>query len=175
MAVRTAGDPVQMLSSVRNVVREADPQLALFDIATMRERLDRSLLTRRASSWLIATFSTVALVLAVAGIYGVISYTVGQRLHEISIRIALGARKGQVLVQVMKQGMLLVGAGVVVGLGATYAAARVVSSLLAGVSATDPITYGAVTLLLLGIAAIANFIPARRAARLDPMDALRGE
>ena len=175
VAVRTAVDPAGVVSAVRNELRTADPDLPLYNVMTMRERLDDSLWTRRASSTLIAIFSTVALTLAVAGIYGVISYGVGQRAHEISIRIALGARKAQVVRQVMRQGMRLVGVGAAVGLAAAYAAARVVSGLLVGVSATDPMTYAAVTLVLLAIAALANFIPARRAARTEPMEALRGE
>jgi putative ABC transport system permease protein len=175
MAVRTSGDPVNMVSSLRAVVSEVDSELPVYALETMQDILDESLWTRRASSWLIAAFSTVALVLAVAGLYGVISYSVGQRAHEISIRIALGAANAQVLRHVMRQGMVLVSVGTVLGLGATYAASRVLANLWVGVSATDPAIYAAVTILLLGIAALANFIPARRAAGLEPMQALRGE
>jgi predicted permease len=175
IAVRTAADPTGVVSAVRNELRAADPDLPLYNVMTMRERFDESLWIHRASSTLIALFSTVALALALAGIYGVISYGVGQRTHEIGIRIALGARKTQVLHQVMRQGMSMVGFGIVAGLGAAYASARVLSSLFVEVSATDPITYGAVTLFLLAVAAVANFIPARRAAGLDPMETLRSE
>ena len=175
IAVRTAPDPTGVVSAVRNELRAADPDLPLYNVMTMRERFDESLWTYRVSSTLIALFSTVALALALAGIYGVISYGVGQRTHEIGIRIALGARKTQVLRQVMRQGMSMVGFGIVAGLGAAYASARVLSSLFVEVSATDPITYGAVTLFLLAVAAVANFIPARRAAGLDPMETLRSE
>jgi predicted lysophospholipase L1 biosynthesis ABC-type transport system permease subunit len=175
MAVRTEGNPVGMVSALRAVVRETDSELPVYELETVQEILDESLWTRRASSWLIAAFSTVALVLAVAGLYGVISYSVGQRAHEISIRIALGAANAQVLRHVMRQGMLLVGVGAVLGLGATYAASRVLANLWVGVSATDPAIYATVTILLVGIAALANFIPARRAAGLEPMQALRGE
>ena len=175
IAVRTAADPTGVVSAVRNELRAADPDLPLYNVMTMRERFDESLWIHRASSTLIALFSTVALALALAGIYGVISYGVGQRTHEIGIRIALGARKTQVLRQVMRQGMSMVGFGIVAGLGAAYASARVLSSLFVEVSATDPITYGAVTLFLLAVAAVANFIPARRAAGLDPMETLRSE
>ncbi len=123
--------------------------------------------------WLLAIFSGVALTPAVTGLFGVISYSVGQRTSEIGIRMALGARREQVLRQVVRQGMLLVAAGVIVGLLASLATARVVSGILVGVSATDPVVYVGVTLLLVAVAALANFVPARRAARLEPMEALR--
>ena len=175
VAIRTTGDPHAMLQTARRTVQDVDSELALHSIATMKERLDESLWTRRSLSWLIAAFSTVAMVLAVAGIYGVVSYTVGQRAHEISIRMALGAKITQVLRQVMKQGMLLVGTGVVVGLGVAYAAAQLVSSILVGVSAKDPFIYASVTILLVAVATLANLIPAWRAAGFEPMDVLRSE
>ena len=169
IGVRTAGDPLELLGAIRSITHEADPELPLYDVSTMREMFDESLWTRRATSFLIVTFSSVALLLAVAGIYGVISYSVGQRFHEIGIRMALGARNGQVIQQVMRQGMLLVILGIVLGLGAAYATARIVAGLLVGVSPTDPGVFGAVTLFLIVVAALANFVPARRAARLEPM------
>ena len=175
MGVRTVGDPLELLGAIRSVTRETDPELPLYEVSTMREMMDGSLWTRRATSFLIALFSSVALLLAVAGIYGVISYSVGQRFHEIGIRIALGARNGQVLSQVMRQGMLLVALGVALGLGAAYATARIVSGLLVGVSATDPIVFGAVTFGLVAVAALANLVPALRAAHLEPMQVLRAE
>jgi len=124
---------------------------------------------------MIAAFSTIALTLAVAGLYGVITYGVGQRMHEISIRMALGARRAQVVGQVMRQGMVLVVLGVGAGVVAALGAARVVAGMLVGVSSTDPVIYGGVSAVLLAVAALANFVPARRAARLHPMRALRGE
>jgi putative ABC transport system permease protein len=175
VAVRTSGDPHTVTDAVRELIRRADPELSIFAVQSMSERMEESLWTRRASVWLLAIFAGVALTLAVAGLYGVISYSVGQRTSEISIRMALGARREQVLRQVVRQGMLLVAAGVVVGLLASLATARVVSGVLVGISATDPLVYGGVTLLLLAVAALANFVPARRAARLEPMEALRKE
>lgn len=176
LVARTNGDPNQLVASIRRTLRDEDPQLAMFDVQSMAKRLDDSLWTRRAGSWLIAAFSTVALLLAVAGLYGVISYGVSQRVQEIGIRMALGADRGQVLGRVLRQGMTIVAVGVVLGLGGALAAARPVSgALTTGESATDPLVYGGVTVLLLGVALMANFLPARRAARLEPMGVLRGE
>lgn len=176
VTVRAASSPEPLLVAVRASVRELDSQLALFDIATMAERLEESLGTRRASSWLLAAFSAVALLLAVAGIYGVVSYTVGQRVHEIGIRMALGARGRQVQARVLRQGMVMVGLGAVLGLVAARLAAPLASGALAsGMSATEPRVYAGVAALLVAVAALANLVPARRAARLDPMRVLRGE
>ena len=126
-------------------------------------------------TWLAAIFSAVALIMAVGGIYGVISYGVSQRTHEISIRMALGAQGGQVLRLVMRQGSMLVLLGVVLGLGGAYAAAHAISPVLFGVDPGDLRVYAVVTLVLGAVTLLANFLPARRAARLDPMSGLRGE
>jgi putative ABC transport system permease protein len=141
----------------------------------MTERIEQSLWTRRATSWLIAAFSTIALLMAMAGLYGVISYSVGQRSQEISIRIAMGAQKETVLREIAGQGMRIVAVGAVVGLTLSFAGAKVVSGILVGVSATDPVVYAGVTGVLLLVAGLANYLPARRAAGLDPMRALRGD
>jgi putative ABC transport system permease protein len=175
VAIRTSRDPGQIAAAARNAVGNADPELAVFDVRTMQQRADESLWTRRASAWMIAAFSTVALTLAVAGLYGVISYGVGQRTHEIGIRMALGARRGQVLGRVMGQGLALVGVGIVAGIVTAVALAHVVAGLLVGVSATDPIIYAGVSAILVVVAAVANYLPARRAAALHPMGALRSE
>jgi ABC-type antimicrobial peptide transport system permease subunit len=145
------------------------------DIRTMTERLDRSLWARRAYSWLFGAFALVALVLAAAGIYGVISYAVSQRTQEIGIRMALGAQPAQVLREVLLSGMLLVSAGVAIGLAGALAAVRWLQSLLFGVSSRDPIIYAAVMLSVVLIGLLANFVPARRAALVDPLRALRFE
>jgi putative ABC transport system permease protein len=175
IALNTVGGSPGLMNTVRAMTREMDAELPLFAEQSMRERVDQSLWTRKATSWLIMAFSTVALALAIAGIYGVISYSVGQRVQEISIRMAMGAESGQVLGQVLKQGMLLVSVGVVIGVGVALAGSRVVAGTLVGVSATDPKIYVGVAGILVIIAGLANFIPARRAASLDPMRALRGE
>ena len=147
----------------------------MYGVQRMTEQLDQALLTRRAMSWLTAAFSTVALILAVAGIYGVISYTVGQRTREIGIRLAMGAEGSQVLGEVVRQGMGRVAIGAGIGLVASLAGAGVVSRILVGVEATEPRVYVVVTVLLVGVAALANYLPARRAATLDPAGVLRRE
>ena len=169
------GATADAVSTARRVTAELDPELPLADVRTMTESMDRSLWTRRATSWLIGTFSAVALLLAVAGLYGVISYSVGQRAREISVRMAVGARHGQVLGQVFRQGMLLVAAGAGLGLLASVAAGGFVAGILVEVGPLEPVVYIVVTVLLAIVAAAANLIPARRASRLDPMVALRGE
>ncbi len=175
VVVRTAGDPEEVVAPVRRALWEQDAELALFNVATMDRRLRDTLWTRRASAWLVGAFSAVALILAVAGLYGLVSYTVSQRVQEIGIRIALGAEQRRVLGRVLVEGMTIVAAGVVLGLAVAVALAGVVGDTLVGVSATDPLVYGGVTALLLSVAALANLVPARRAARLDPMGVLRGE
>jgi len=169
------GSTADAVATARRVTASLDPELPVADVRTMKEAMDRSLWTRRATSWLIGTFSAVALLLAVAGLYGVISYSVGQRAREISVRMAVGARHGQVLGQVFRQGMVLVGVGVFVGLVASAAAGRLVGGILVEVRPFEPLVYASVTFLLLLVAALANLVPARRASRLDPMVALRGE
>jgi predicted permease len=175
IAVRASGGAAAALASARASTAEQDSEVPLHNVSSMTEILDRSLWTRRATSWLIATFSGAALLLATAGLYGVISYSVGERTREISIRMAVGARHAQVGRQVVRDGMTLVGVGVVLGLVLSLAAARLVSGILVGVSATDPAVYAAVTGLLLVVAGLANYFPARRAASLDPIRALRSE
>jgi predicted permease len=175
IGLKTRGDRAAALSSARAVTAEMDVELPLFGMETMAERMDASLLTRRATSWLIGAFSTIALLLAVAGIYGVISYSVGHRKQEIGIRMAMGARQQQVLREVLRQGMVLVVLGVGLGLGVSFAGAGLVSGILVGVNPTEPLVYVGVTAVLVGVAALANYLPARRAAGMNPMRALRGE
>jgi len=175
IVVRSSVDPLSLVSSVRRLVQARDPELPLDNVTTMSEALDESLWARRAASWLAAIFSAVALLMAVGGIYGVISYGVSQRTHEISIRMALGAQGGQVLRHVMRQGSILASAGVVLGLGGAYAAAHAISPVLFGVDPGDIRVYAVVTFILGAVTLLANFLPARRAAGMDPMSGLRGE
>lgn len=175
VALRTQGDPAPIVSQARAITTELDLELPVYDVAAMNETLAESLWTRRAMSWLIGAFSTIALLLAVAGIYGLISYSVGQRTQEISIRMAMGAQRTDVLAQVLRQGLSLVAVGVVIGLAVSFAGADLVSGLLVDVPATEPLVYVGVTALLVGVAAVANYLPARRAASIDPMRTLRGD
>ncbi len=175
VALRARGDIAPLMARVRDVTAGLDVELPVHEVTPLETRLRDSLFARRAISWLITIFSTVALLMAVAGIYGVISYSVGQRRQEISIRMAMGAEGGKVVREVIVQGMKLVVAGAALGVVLSLAGARVVSGILVGVSATEPWIYLAVTALLLGVAFVANYVPARRAAGLHPMGALRGE
>jgi len=159
----------------REALRQVDPAMAIYDVHTMQEMLDRSLWTRRTYSWLFGVFDAVALLMAVAGIYGVVSFAVAQRTREIGIRMALGAEPGQVVGQVLREGMVLVASGVALGLVGAWYATRLMGTLLAGVSPHDPWAYMAVVATLGAAALVANFVPARRAALADPMVALRGE
>jgi predicted permease len=175
VALRTSPSAPSPLAEARAITAELDSELPIYADRTMRDVLDGSLWARRATSWLIAAFSGVALVLAVAGLYGVISYAVSQRTREIGLRMALGARADQVRRQVVREGMVVVAVGTGIGLVAALAMGGVVSGLLVLVTPTEPIVYVAVTLLLLGVASAANYLPARRAAATDPMGALRSE
>ncbi|HKX00678.1 MAG TPA: ABC transporter permease [Bryobacteraceae bacterium] len=175
IVLRAAVDPVSLVAPAREILGQMDRDLPMFRIQTMTETIDRSLWARRAYSWLFGAFAVVALILASAGIYGVVSYAVSQRTHEIGIRMALGARPGQVLRQVVAGGMLLVSIAVALGLGATLWAARLLQSLLFGLSARDPVIYLAVILGVAAVALVANLVPARRAAAVDPVRALRFE
>jgi putative ABC transport system permease protein len=175
VALRTAPGAPSPLAEARAVTTAMDPELPIYSDRTMESALDASLWARRATSWLIAAFSAVALLLAVAGLYGVISYAVSQRTQEISLRMALGARAEQVRSQVVREGLAVVALGAAVGLVAALSMGGVVSRLLVQVSPTEPAVYVAVTLLLVAVAGAANYLPARRAAATDPMTALRGE
>ncbi|HYV05245.1 MAG TPA: ABC transporter permease, partial [Blastocatellia bacterium] len=175
--LHSAGDDTAALAGVRQLVRELDPELPLFDVKTMTSHLRDgiALLFVRLGARLATAFGLLGLVLAVVGVYGVVSYSASQRVHEIGIRMALGASTGDVLRLVARQGLILTFAGVAIGLGAAVAATRAMTSLLYGVSATDPVTFVVIALLLTGVALAASFIPARRALRVDPMVALRCE
>jgi predicted permease len=175
VVARTLTDPLSLVTPARRAVREVDAEIPLYDVTTMSQRLDESLWGSRTASWFFVTFAAVALLLASAGIYGVISYSVNRRAREISIRMALGASPGRVLGRIMQQGLLLLVIGVALGLACAFMASRALSSLLFGVSPTDIGVYTTVTLLLAGIALVANLVPARRAAALDPMQNLRAE
>ena len=173
--VRTTGNPEAVMGAVRAQVNQLDRNLALTNGQTVEQLLAQGLWAARMGAVLLGLFGLLALILASIGIYGVLSYSVTQRTSEIGIRMALGAQSKQVLKLVLRQGMLLAGVGVLVGLAIALPITRFASTLLYGVSVWDPVTYIAITLLLMAVAFLACYVPARRATRIDPLVALRFE
>jgi putative ABC transport system permease protein len=175
LVVRTATDPMALAQAVQREVARTDPEQPLSNIRTMDEVVSRSL--SRQSFWvvLLVIFSGIGLVLASLGLYGVISYSVTQRTQEIGVRMALGAQQGAVFVLVLWQGLLVTGVGLIIGALVAACLTRLMSSLLFGIGPTDLLSFGVGCLLLLAVSALASFIPARRASRVDPLVALRYE
>ena len=173
--VRTEGDPAALSAAAQKAVREVDPGRVATNVKTMNQLLSESVAQPLFYTQLLSLFAGVALLLAAVGVYGVMSYNVTQRTHEIGVRIALGARGRDVVRMVVGQGMALALVGVAVGLLGAFALTRLMSSLLYGVSATDPLTFAGVPVLLLAVALVANYLPARRATKIDPIKALRYE
>jgi putative ABC transport system permease protein len=171
--VRSTNDPSALTNALREQVRALDKDQPISEIRTMESYLSESMAQRRFNMFLLGAFAGLALVLAAVGIYGVISYTVTQRTHEMGIRIALGARGSDIFKLVFAQAMLTTGAGIVIGLGAALGLTRLLQNLLYHVTATDPLVFASITLLLLLVAMGATYIPARRAMKVDPITALR--
>jgi predicted permease len=175
VVVRTASDPLALAGAIRAIVAEMDPDQPVRSISTISEIMSESVARDRFFTLLFGIFGGLALVLAAIGIYGVLSYSVGQRTREFGVRMALGAQAADVLRMVVASGMTLVAAGVVIGLVAALALTRVMAGLLFGVSHTDPVTFVAVPAILIAVALAASLLPAYRATRVDPMTALRNE
>ncbi|HYG08780.1 MAG TPA: ABC transporter permease [Pyrinomonadaceae bacterium] len=175
LAVKTKGDPTSLAPAIRNEVLQMDKDQPISNVGTMEQIVAATVAPQKFATWLLAVFAASAMLLAAVGIYGVMAYTVTQRTHEIGIRMALGAGRRDVLRMVVSQGMKLAFIGVAIGLVGAFALTRLMSSLLYGVSATDPLTYGGVSVLLATVALLACLIPARKATRVDPMIALRYE
>jgi predicted permease len=175
IVLRSAMEPSSLTAPAREVLRQMDADLPMYAVRTMQERLDQSLWARRAYSWLFGAFAGVALLLAAAGIYGVISYAVSQRTREIGIRMALGAQPGTVLGQVLRSGMLLVLIGLAAGVAGALAASSLLETILFGVSPREWTIYAVVAIGVIGVGLLANILPARRAASIDPIRALRAE
>jgi ABC-type antimicrobial peptide transport system permease subunit len=175
VALRGSTDPSAMVTAVKNELRNLDPDLPMYYVRTMGQRVDESLARRRFSMLLLGVFASFALVLATIGIYGVMAYLVSQGTREIGIRMALGASQRNVLSLVVRQGMALALSGVMIGLAAAFLLTRLMRSLLFGVEATDLITFAAISLLVLLIGLLASYIPAQSATRIDPIVSLRCE
>jgi len=176
LVVRTgAGDPLALASSLRGAVAELDKDQLIWQTRTLDHLVSASVASRRFNMTLLGLFAGVAMLLAALGLYGVMAYSVTRRTHEIGVRMALGARGGDVLRMVVGQGMRLAALGVAIGLAAAFAVTRVLASLLYGVTTTDPLTYAGLAALLASVAFLASYLPARRATKVDPMEALRYE
>ena len=172
---RTSGDPAAVARDMVAKIREIHPTITVFDVQTMTSRMSASMARQRFSTIMLGAFALFALILAVVGVYGVMSHLVAQGAHDIGVRMALGAERGRILLMVLRQGMVLTVAGSAIGLIGAVALTRVMASLLFGVSTTDLTTFTAVPLILIATAAIASYIPALRATRVDPVVALRDE
>ena len=175
MVVRSSGADASLIDAIRRASVQMSNQQVIYGMQTMDELITESLASQRFSMILLGVFALLALVLASVGIYGVMSYSVAQRTREIGIRMARGARRADVLQMTVGQGLKLVGAGMILGLGAAFLLTRVMATLLYGISATDPITFVSISLVLLAVATLASYVPALRATRVDPIVALRAQ
>ena len=175
IAIRTTSDPSGVAAIARDTIRSIHPSAMIVRMTTVEDLLGERSAQRRFQTWLLALFAGAALMLSAVGVYGILHFTVEQRTHEFGVRLALGANHRQLLAHVLRSGMRLPAVGVSLGLAAALALTRVLDHLLFQVSATDPLTFGGVAVLLLLVAFAACWIPARRASRVDPIVALRAE
>ena len=175
IVVRAQGEPMSLLPAIREQVRALDSELPIYKARDMRDYVEASVAQRKFTSVLVSVFAAAGLLLATVGLFGLISYSVEQRRNEIGIRVAVGAERGDIIGMVLRSGITLALAGIVVGLAGTLAISRVLKNQLFGVSATDPLTFIGVALALVAVATAACYIPAWRAANADPLVALRNE
>jgi len=175
LVVRATGDPLTLVAPIRRIIQQVDPDLPLFSVRTMESYLDATLSQARFAMIALGLFAAAAIVLASVGIYGVMAFAVSQRTREMGIMIALGAAARTVTGQVVRNGLVLIGIALALGVAGTVAVSRFMRGMLFEVSATDPATLIAVTGLLTAVAIVACYVPARRAGRVDPIEALRHE
>ena len=175
MVVSYKSDLASVVSAVRREVKAIDPAMPIFEVKTMDQFLERAMMGPRLSALLAAPAGVLATVIAALGLYGVMAYSVSRRTREVGIRMAIGAAPLNIVRMVMRQGMTMAGVGLVIGLAAALAGTRFIEILLFGVTPTDPLVFAGVPLLLAAVAAMACYIPARRAIKVDPLSALRSE
>ena len=173
IAVRAEAEPTHLLKPIESVIHDVDPSVPISRVRTMDQILDGAVGSQRFVMRLLTVFGFLALCLAVVGVYGVVSYSVSQRTHEIGLRMALGARGGQVLAGVLREGVVLAVAGLAAGLVASFLLSGVFASVVFGITPTDPLTYAGVSGVLIVAVALASFLPARRASHVSPVQALR--
>jgi predicted permease len=172
---RTAGTPLGIVPAIRQAAHAVDGSAVVYAVRPMQEIVSNSIARQRFTMFLLSVFSALALVLSAVGIYGVISYLAGQRTHEIGVRIALGASRKDVLRMVLGEGLRMTLVGIGIGVAAALGLTRLITKLIYGVGASDPLTFGGVAVLLIGVALLACYLPARRAMQVDPIIALRYE
>jgi putative ABC transport system permease protein len=175
LAVKTAGDPASTVAALQRVVRQLDANVPLFDVRTIADHLQIVSFVQRQIATMLAVFGGLALLMAMVGLYGVIATTVAQRTAEIGMRMALGADRRNILALVLTQGLAVTLTGIAIGLAGSIGVTRLFKSQLVGVSATDAVSFAGTTVLLVLVALAATYLPARRAARIDPLQALRQE
>jgi putative ABC transport system permease protein len=175
LLVRSTSDPLRLVTAVRRQVLAVDGDQPVYNVNTMEKVFNQSIAEPQVITSLLTTFAVIALMLAAIGVYSVMSYSVAQRTHEVGVRMALGAQQRHVLKMILGQGLKLVLVGVVIGVTTAFAVTRVISNLLFGVTPTDPLIFVGVPLLLIAVAMLASYFPARRALKVDPIIALRNE
>jgi putative ABC transport system permease protein len=175
LIIRTTADPLTLTAAVRRQVQAMDANQPVYNVSTMEQTLDQSLVTQRLSMTLLAFLASLALILAAVGIYGVMSYAVTQRTHEFGIRMAIGAQPRDVFKMVIGRGMTLALIGVAFGLVGAFSLTRLMKSMLFAVEPTDPVTFAGIAVLLTSVALVACYVPGRRATKVDPLVALRYE